>query len=120
MVLEGLVSPLRAEKHPWEMFFVGMLYSSVAIVIALLLFPEYASLIMIFFTVAATIPVVYWTIRLEEKKDLSLISEKALLREHGKALSFFMFLFLGFVVSFSLWYILLSPGAASKLFEIQS
>lgn len=120
MVLESLISPVKAEKRPWEMFFIGLLYSSVAVIISLFLFREYASLIMIFFTVAASIPIIYRTIKLEERKDLLIHSEKVLIKEHGKALAFFMFLFLGFVVSFSIWYIFLPAEISSKLFEVQS
>jgi uncharacterized membrane protein SpoIIM required for sporulation len=120
MVLEGLISPIKAEKRPWEMVFIGILYSSIAIVISLFLFSDYASLVMVFFTVFASIPIVYWAIRLEEKKDLSIHDEKVLIKEHGKALAFFMFLFLGFVISFSMWYIFLPSTIAQKLFEIQS
>jgi len=42
-----------------------------------------------------------------------------LIKEHGKALSFFMFLFLGFVVSFALWYVFLPPDLTQNLFQIQ-
>ncbi len=120
MVLESLISPKKAEKKPWEMFFIGLLYSSLAIIVALFLFREYASLIAIFFTVSASIPIMYWTIKMEEKKDLAIHEEKVLIKEHGKALTFFMFLFIGFVVSFSLWYLLLSPETASQVFEVQA
>ena len=120
MVLEGLINPMKAEKRPWEMFFVGILYSSIAIAISLFLFMEYASLIAIFFTVIASIPIIYAAIKLEEKKDLVIHDEKVLIKEHGKALAFFMFLFLGFVVSFSLWYTFLPPEISAKVFEIQS
>ncbi|MBD3163940.1 hypothetical protein GF323_01960 [Candidatus Woesearchaeota archaeon] len=119
MVLESIISPIKAEKNPWEMFFIGFLYSSAAVIISLFLFMEYASLVMIFFTVAASIPLIYWAIKLEEKKDLSIHSEKVLIKEHGKVLAFFVFLFLGFVVSFSLWYIMLPPEITVKLFEVQ-
>ncbi|MBR9699453.1 hypothetical protein GOV09_03300 [Candidatus Woesearchaeota archaeon] len=120
MVLESIISPMKAEKRPWEMFFIGLLYSSAAIIMSLLLFREYASLLIIFFTVFASIPIIYWTIRLEEKKDLSIAKEKILLKEHGKALSFFMFLFLGYVVSFSLWYVFLPADATAAVFSVQS
>lgn len=120
MVLEGLISPIKAEKKPWKMIFIGLLYSSIAIIISLFLFPDYASLVMVFFTVFASIPIVYWAIRLEEKKDLSIQDEKVLIKEHGKALAFFIFLFLGFVISFSVWYIVLPASITEKLFEVQS
>jgi uncharacterized membrane protein SpoIIM required for sporulation len=120
MVLENLISPLKAEKRPWEMLFIGALYSSVAIIVSLFLFYEYSSLIMVFFTVFASIPVVYWAIRLEEKKDLAIHQERLLIKEHSRALAFFMFLFFGFVVSFSIWYTFLPHETSSKLFEVQS
>jgi len=120
MVLENLISPIKAEKKPWKMFFLGIIYSSIALIISLFLFQEYASIIMVFFTVVASIPVIYWAIKMEEKKDLIITKEKLLLREHSKALAFFMLLFLGFVVSFSLWYIFLPTDIASIAFDIQS
>ncbi len=120
MVLESLINPIKAEKKPWTMFFVGILYSSIALIIALLLFREYASLIMVFFTVTASIPVIYWAIKLEEKKDLIITEEKILLKEHAKALAFFTFLFLGFVVSFTAWYALLPSSVAADVFEVQT
>jgi len=120
MVLEGLVNPLKAQKKPWILFFIGVLYSSIALIISINLFRDYASIIMIFFTVAASIPLIYWTIKLEEKKDLSITEERLLLKEHGRALTFFMFLFVGFVVSFSLWYIFLPSSISEKAFEVQT
>ena len=33
MVFESISDPREAEKHPWEMFFVGLLYSTLAIII---------------------------------------------------------------------------------------
>jgi len=120
MVLESLVSPLKAEKKPWKMFFIGILYSSVAIIVSIILFQQFASLVMIFFTVMASIPIIYLTIKMEEEKDLEINDEKLLIKEHGKALAFFMFLFLGFVVSFTVWNILLPGGLSEKVFEIQT
>jgi uncharacterized membrane protein SpoIIM required for sporulation len=102
------------------MLFIGMLYSSIAIIVSLLLFFDYSSLTILFFTAAACIPTIYWSIRLEEKKDLTIHDEKVLIKEHGKTLTFYMFLFLGFVISFSLWYLFIPEAASAKLFEIQS
>ena len=120
MVLESLISPLKAEKKPWKMFFIGVLYSSVAIIVSLILFQQFASLVMIFFTVMASIPIIYLTIKMEEAKDLEIRDEKLLIKEHGKALSFLVFLFLGFVISFSVWYVFLPGAMSEKVFEIQT
>lgn len=119
MVLESLISPKKAERKPWEMVFYGMLYSSIAIVLSLWVFKNQAALIMVFLTVFACIPLMYKTIRLEEKKESRFRSEMKLLKEHWKALYFFMTLFLGFVISFSLWYIFSPPSWIDSLFSVQ-
>lgn len=120
MVFESLINPIKAEKHPWELLFIGMIYSSVAVILSLFIFPEYASLVMIFLTVLAAGPLMFGAIKLEEKKDIELKHERFLVKEHARALSFFMFLFLGFIISFSLWNIFLPEELSSELFKIQS
>lgn len=120
MVLESLINPIRAEKKPWEMFFIGLIYSSFAIIFSYFIFREDASLVAIFLTTLFSVPVMYGAIKLEEKKDLVIHKESFLLREHGKALSFFMFLFLGFVISFSLWFIFLPSDPSDVLFSVQT
>jgi len=119
MVLESILNPIKAEKRPWEMFFIGLVYSSFAIILSLFIFKEYASLVMVFLTVLASVPIMYAAIKMEEKKDLVIEEEKDLLKEHGKALSFFMFLFLGFVFSFVIWYSFLPNEITSTLFDVQ-
>ena len=99
MVFESLINPVKAKKRPWEMVFIGIVYSSVAVILSLFIFREYASLVIIFLTVLASVPLMYGAIKMEEKKDTELKEERFLIKEHGKALSFFMFLFFGFVVN---------------------
>jgi len=108
MVLESLTNPIRAEKRPIQMAILGFLYANVAIMLSLWIFYEYSSLVMVFLTVFASVPIVYNTIKLEEKKDEQEDSEIKLLEEHSKALKVFVFLFIGFAVSFALWYVFLS------------
>lgn len=120
MVIESLVNPLKAERNPWEMFFIGALYSSVAILLSLWVFKPHASLVMVFLTVIACVPVIYGAIKLEEKKDLEIEDEKILIKEHGRALSFFIFMFLGITISFTLWYVFLPADLTQSLFSIQT
>ncbi len=119
MVLEMLISPRKAEREPWELFFVGLIYSSVAIFLSLYIFKQYVGIVMVFLTTIACTYLIQGTLRREEKKDAVIHHELALLKEHGKALSYFMFLFLGFVVSFSLWYIVMPQSFSSHVFAIQ-
>jgi len=119
MVLESLLNPLLAEKRPWLLFFLGALYTSIAIILSMWVFESYASLVMVFLTVMASIPLIISTIKLEEEKDLVIEQESFLLREHWKALTAFLCLFGGATLSFCVWYIFLPQGAGGNLFSVQ-
>ncbi len=119
MVLEALLNPIKAERKPWETFFIGMLYASLAVIVSLLLFQDFSSIVIISLTAMVSVPLIYGAIKLEEKKDLEFSDENILLKEHGKALLVFVFLFLGFVAAFSIWYIVLPNDTADTLFQIQ-
>ncbi|MBS3151696.1 stage II sporulation protein M [Candidatus Woesearchaeota archaeon] len=119
MVIESLVNPAKAEGRPWEMLFLGFLYASIAVFLSLWIFRDYSSLVMVFLTVFASIPVVYTLIAIEEKKDTAIRSERFLLKEHSKALAVLMFLFLGYTVAFSLWFVVLPEDTVTDMFNVQ-
>jgi len=119
MVIESLINPKNAEGHPFEMFFLGVIYASVAIFLSLWIFRDYASLVMIFLTVVASIPLIYTVIGIEEKKDDSLVSEKFLLKEHSKAILIFVFLFMGYLTAFSFWFVVLPETVVNNMFSVQ-
>jgi len=119
MVLESLVGPIAAEKRPWELFFLGLLFASVAMFLSLWIFREQASLVMVFLTVIAAVPLMYKTIKLEEFKDTKINKETTLLKEHAKALSFFVALFLGILLAFSIWYVFLPSDVVQATFSTQ-
>jgi uncharacterized membrane protein SpoIIM required for sporulation len=119
MVLESILHPLKAEKKPWEMFFIGFLYSTIAIWLALWIFEKQSSFVMVFFIVMACIPIVYNTMKFEESKDLKLPTEKQIIHEHNKAILFLIFLFIGITVSGVVWYVVLPSQTAGYLFDQQ-
>ncbi|HSU72349.1 MAG TPA: stage II sporulation protein M [Candidatus Binatia bacterium] len=120
MVLEALTNPLRAEARPWTTFFWGFIYATAAVFLSLWIFAQYASLVMVFLASLAAIPLFYNTTRIEEEKDLQLDSETARLNEHRKAFEFLMFLFIGMVAAFTLWYLVLPASTVQSLFNVQS
>lgn len=120
MVLESIINPLRAEQIPWRLFFIGFLYSSVGMLLSLWVFEEEASMVMVFLTVIAAVPLLYSTMKLEEEKDIKIESERKLLKEHSRAISFLVFLFLGMTAAFTLWYIILPASTTTSLFSVQS
>jgi uncharacterized membrane protein SpoIIM required for sporulation len=120
MVLESILNPLKAEKKPFEMFLVGFVYASMGILLSLWVFRDQASLLMVFLTVMACLPIVYNTMKLEESKDLVIMEETKLLSEHNKAIVFFMLLFLGITLSFVTWYVFLPPDTLNNVFSKQA
>jgi uncharacterized membrane protein SpoIIM required for sporulation len=56
----------------------------------------------------------YYLIKLEENKDVEISKSGRLLKEHSKALSAFMWLFLGYIIAFSFWYIVLPSSTATN------
>lgn len=120
MVLESIIDPLKAEKKPWELFFIGLVYSSIAVFLSLWIFRQYSSLIMVFLIVMASIPLIYNSIKLQEQKDIEIEKESVLLKEHSKTLSFLVFLFLGITVSLTIWYIVLPTDITQTLFSVQT
>ena len=114
MVLERLVSPEQIEGHPWELFFVGALYSNIALIAAYVLVNQFSSLTTIAFTVMLTLPFVYYSLNAEEGKYSTLRNEKDLLETHMKFFMKFMYLFFGFTTTFLAWY----SFAPSKVIDV--
>ncbi|HII15431.1 MAG TPA: hypothetical protein HA362_03890 [Nanoarchaeota archaeon] len=119
MVLEELLTPEGAERKPWHMLPLGALYASIAVFLSLWIFREQASLIVVFLTVMACIPLIYKIIVLEENKEQKIDKEMGILNEHRKALLSFIYLFMGFVIAFSVWFIALPASMVQDLFATQ-
>jgi uncharacterized membrane protein SpoIIM required for sporulation len=125
-MLEMLVNPAKAERRPWEMFFVGAFYGVISLFLVKWIFSgdpvlsRYSGILVVTFCVMFTLPFIYYTLKLEEEKDLQLKGFKRLLLEHNKALYAFMFLFLGLVVSFAFWYIVFPTGNQNFTAQIET
>ena len=119
MVLEDIIYPTKAERTPWQMFFLGLLYASIGAILALWIFKSQSSMIMVLLTVVACIPLIYKTFKFEEYKDTQTSDERILLKEHWKALSFLMYLFFGFILAYSLFFVFLPEQTAEGLFSVQ-
>jgi uncharacterized membrane protein SpoIIM required for sporulation len=119
MVVEALISPMKAEEQPWQMLILGFLYTSISIGLAYKIAPNQSSMLMVFFTVMACMPIVYNTIKYEEEKDETCEAEEVLLKEHWKALKVFIYLFIGMTIAFSFWSLALPKDIADILFSSQ-
>ncbi len=109
-----LVNPAKAERKPWEMFFVGVFYASISILLVEWIFKndpvlkDVAGILVVTFTVMFSIPFMFYMFRIEEtRSSQENTGTFQLIKDHRKALWAFMWLFIGFVIGFSFWYIIL-------------
>jgi uncharacterized membrane protein SpoIIM required for sporulation len=119
-MLEMLINPKKAERRPWEMFFIGAFYASISVLLVDWVFAQDAVLVkssgilVVLFTVMFSIPFMYYTIRYEETKITPKRGSLQLLKDHRKAIYAFMWLFLGFTVAFAFWYSILPTSTSFK------
>lgn len=115
-----LFNPEKAERHPFEMMFIAIFYSSLSIILSWQLFPEQASLFMVFLTVLSVIYVIQGAFKIEEIKNRKNLDERKLLKNHFRVLMLIVFLFIGFVVSFSFWSFIFSNETSEIIFSMQN
>ncbi len=115
-MLEDIIHPKRTQKGPWKMFFIGLIYASLSLILVHWFFSsdpdlsKAAGMMVVLFFIMFALPYMYFIIRKEEKEDETVDGFKGVWNAHKDALYAFMWLFLGFVVAFSFWYILLQDG----------
>jgi len=123
-MIELLMKPKRAERRSWEMFFVGAFWASVSLLLVAFVFgkdsvlKEGSGLLVVTFTVICCLPFMYYIIKLEEGKDIEISDSGKLIKEHSKAIRALMWMFFGFVVAFSFFYIAF-PDSAGQNFNFQ-
>lgn len=119
MVLENLMSAFESEQTPYKTIFLGFVYTTVAVFLSWMVFRSYASTTMVFLATMAGLPLIYQLITMEEEKDLEVMEESWLLKEHAKALKAMMWMFVGMSVAFMIWYTFLPSDMVSTLFNAQ-
>ncbi len=121
-MLESIVNPKRVEKGPWKMFFIGIIYASVSILLVHFFFSKdvvlskFSGILVVTFSVMFSLPFMYFIIKREEKEDEEVEGFLGVWKTHSDAIYALMWLFLGFIVAFSIWYVILQN---SNLFNAQ-
>lgn len=119
-MLEMLINPKKAERRPWEMFFIGLFYASLAVLLVTWTFSQDAVLyqragvLVVLFTVLFSLPFIYYTIRFEETKIEKGVGSWQLIKNHRHAIYAFLWLFVGFTIAFAVWYTLLPTTNAFR------
>lgn len=115
-MLEMLYNPRYSEKGPIKMLFIGIVYASLSLLLVHFFFssdPELSQasgMMVVTFCVMFSLMFMYFLIRQEEKEDEEVEGFFGVWRAHSDAIYAFMWLFLGFVIAFSFWYIVLQDA----------
>lgn len=115
-MLESLINPKRLVKGTWKMFFIGILYASLSLLLVSLFFGndpvlvKYSGLMVVTFCVMFSLPFMYFIIKEEEEEDETIEGMRGVWKTHKDAIYAFCWLFLGFVIAFSFWYIVLGDS----------
>jgi len=119
-MLELLLNPKKAEREPWEMFFIGLFYAALSILLVNWIFSgdavlsKYSGILVVTFTVMFSLPFMYYIIKYEEEKSIEVEGAFKLLKTHSTAILALMWLFFGFIVSFSFLYVVLSSSQSFR------
>jgi uncharacterized membrane protein SpoIIM required for sporulation len=124
-MLETLINPKRGEKGPWKMFFIGLIYGSLSLLLVHWFFSNDSNLsqasgmLVVLFCIMFSFPFMYFIIKKEERADEEVEGVFSVWETHKDAIYAFMWLFFGFVVAFSFWNIILQDSNLLN-FQIQT
>jgi uncharacterized membrane protein SpoIIM required for sporulation len=124
MVLEYILSPLKAKKQPVHMIGIGALYVVLAFFVGTWLFPEDVDMVTVFLCTFASVPLIYDALRLEEKNVIEDPDRQSTMIQHSKAINFFICLFIGFMLAYAILYATvpkerIDPASPSFAFNAQ-
>lgn len=122
MVLESLLTSRQIEKKPIEMLIYSIIVTSVAIWTAYIIFPTSASVVFLFLTTIALIPVIYGAIKDDETKEENMNDRNISLgffERHGTILKIYAYFFLGVIITTSFWYTVLDITQAQTMFALE-
>jgi len=124
-MLESLVNPKRVEGGEWKMFFIGLIYASLSLLLVHLFFKndptlsKASGIMVVLFCIMFSLPFMYFIIKREEQEDEEVEGAFNIWQVHKDAISALMWLFLGFVIAFSFWHIVLHDSNLLN-FQIQT
>jgi uncharacterized membrane protein SpoIIM required for sporulation len=124
-MLETLINPKSGEKGPWKMFFIGLIYASLSLLLVHWFFAgdsnlsKASGILVVVFCIMFSFPFMYFVMRKEERDDEAAEGLFSVWQAHKDAIYAFMWLFLGFVVAFSFWNIVLQDSNLLN-FQVQT
>ena len=115
-MLEMIINPTNTEKGVWKMLFIGIIYGSLALLLTHWFFSgdpalsKASGMIVVAFCIMFSLPYMYFIIKREEDEDEHTEGFFSVWKMHKDALYALMWLFLGLVIAFSFWHIILQDS----------
>ena len=112
-MLEMLYNPRYSDKGPFKMFFIGLIYASLSLILVHFFFSkdavlsQYSGVFVVLFCVLFSVLFMYFLVKQEAEEDEKIEGFWGVWKAHSDALYAFMWLFLGFIVAFAFWFIVL-------------
>lgn len=121
MVFEQIFGARWLERKPGMTFLLGFIYAELGIISAMLIFPENPSLISIGFISLLILPSLNQLLSLETNEDIreKKFSIRLIFRDHRDILLVYAFLFLGILLAYGIFAVLLPNAVTESLFGTQ-
>jgi uncharacterized membrane protein SpoIIM required for sporulation len=115
-MLETLINPKSENQKPWKMVLIGILYGSLSLILVKIFFAgdavlsKYSGILVVTFCVMFSLPFMYYMIKREAEEDETIEGFFGVWNAHSDAIYAFLWLFLGFLIAFSAWNIILQDS----------
>ncbi|MFH1780194.1 MAG: stage II sporulation protein M [Candidatus Micrarchaeota archaeon] len=120
MVLESILDPDKARSNPWLLVLTGILFVSLAVLITLFLhLGETSEFVLILFVTLPSIPFILKGFQNEEINLECGFYRRKTLECHGPTIVYLAAFFLGLIIGFTFWYLVLNTGDVNQLFALQ-
>ncbi len=121
MVLESMVSPLKAERNPPAIMLLGFTFVTLAVWMATTVLEiEPKSMMLLVFVVIPSVPFI---LKLFQSDEEVLERERVLgsrtLAKHFSVILVLVSFFLGMIIGFTFWYLYLPPEVGKSVFSLQ-
>lgn len=120
MVLESLIQSKTLLRHPITTLVLAIILSSASLWLAFASFPTSASILALAFVTIGFMPVMFRVLEREEKEESEMhASSLTFIERHFHLIKVFAFFFIGLMISYSFWYVVLPTEMKTAVFKEQ-
>ncbi len=120
MVLESIIGEKNIRKHPVFIFFITLLICAGSIFFADKMFPTHSSILSVAFITIGLVPLIFNILSDEEAdEEVNHKHFSTFFARHFNIIMLYVWVFIGIIVAFSIYYAVASPADRPMLFAEQ-